>query len=223
MIARNVGLLTMVAALFGWMSGSPRATNPFPDVLDEGRASLHTMQENGPEDRRTDWETREINWRETFPQEWRSPTESSPWKYIVIHHTATERDNVASLHDSHLKRRDDDGQPWLGIGYHFVIGNGHGMGDGEIECTFRWRDQLPGAHAGHEEFNQHGIGIALVGNFEQSPPTAAQLESVRRLVGFLKRDHHIPSDRVIGHRAIKATDCPGNLFPLADIANTELQ
>ena len=60
------------------------------------------------------------------------------WDYIVLHHTASESGSVASIHEEHLRRKDKNGNAWLGIGYHFVIGNGSGMDDGEIEPTFRF-------------------------------------------------------------------------------------
>lgn len=91
-----------------------------------------------------------------------------PWKYLVLHHTATTSGDVESIHQSHLKNKDRSGNRWLGIGYHFVIGNGDGMPDGEIAPTFRWHQQLPGAHAGNKEFNDCGIGIVLVGNFAKT-------------------------------------------------------
>ena len=106
---------------------------------------------------------------------------------------------------------------WLGIGYHFVIGNGNGMPDGEIEPTFRWREQLHGADAGADEYNQHGIGIAFIGNFEKEPPTPAQLASIKQLVAVLKSEYHIDGERIIGHREVKATACPGKLFPIAEV------
>ena len=34
-----------------------------------------------------------------------------------------------------------------GLGYHFVIGNGRGISDGELYVGYRWLDQLAGAHA----------------------------------------------------------------------------
>src|SRR5262249_33711619 len=64
------------------------------------------------------------------------------WKYIVLHHTATDSGDVQSIHEAHLQNKDKNGKPWLGIGYHFVIGNGSGMGDGAIEPTFRWKEQM---------------------------------------------------------------------------------
>lgn len=149
---------------------------------------------------------------------WQPDVPARNWKSIVIHHTATNRGSVESIHATHLKRKDAKGNPWLGIGYHFVIGNGNGMRDGEIESTFRWRTQLHGAHAGNREHNQHGIGIALIGNFEEQPPTAAQLASIKRLVAVMKREYSIPAAKVIGHSKIRATKCPGKLFPLKEVA-----
>jgi hypothetical protein len=79
---------------------------------------------------------------------------------------------------------------------------------------------MHGAHAGASdpEFNQLGVGICLVGNFEEQPPSPAQIASTRRLVTYLKREFRVPEDRVIGHKDIRETECPGRLFPLADVA-----
>ena len=152
---------------------------------------------------------------------WKPSVPLRDWKHIVIHHTASESGNVETINAAHLARKDSKtGKAWLGIGYHFLIGNGSGMGDGEIEPTFRWRQQMHGAHAGVEEFNQHGIGICLVGNFENHRPSTAQLAAVKRLVGVLKSEYHIRSDKVVGHRSVKSTACPGKLFPLDEIAQT---
>src|SRR5262245_20642940 len=64
---------------------------------------------------------------------WKPTAKPRDWKYVVVHHTATESGSVESIHESHLKNKDKNGNPWLGIGYHFVIGNGAGMPDGMIE------------------------------------------------------------------------------------------
>lgn len=148
----------------------------------------------------------------TIHNPWKPTADVRDWTSIVIHHTATERGSVESIHEAHLAKE------WLGIGYHFVIGNGNGMPDGAIEPTFRWREQLHGAHAGSDEYNQQGIGIALIGNFEEEPPTAAQLMAIKRLVAILKSEYEIESERVIGHGEVKATACPGKLFPLQEVS-----
>lgn len=147
---------------------------------------------------------------------WKPQKGKREWRHIVIHHTASPRDSVESIHQAHLKRG------WEGVGYHFVIGNGNGMADGEIEPTFRWKTQMHGAHAGNEEYNQHGIGVCLVGNFEDSQPSAAQLAAVKRLVGVLKSQYEIKSANVVGHKTVKATACPGKHFPLAEVSQAEV-
>ncbi|MCH8922352.1 MAG: N-acetylmuramoyl-L-alanine amidase [Planctomycetes bacterium] len=146
------------------------------------------------------------------------PVPSRPWKTIVFHHSATPAGSVASIDAEHRLRKDSAGEPWLGIGYHFVIGNGviengHGMPDGKIEATFRWQQQLPGAHAGSRTHNASGIGICLIGNFNEAPPTKKQISSARKLVESLRRRYLIDREQVIAHRDVRATDCPGRFFP----------
>ncbi|MBI1315148.1 N-acetylmuramoyl-L-alanine amidase [bacterium] len=145
---------------------------------------------------------------------WKPSVPSRDWRHIVIHHSASEGGSVESIDKAHK------GRGWDGVGYHFVIGNGDGMGDGEIESTFRWRGQTHGAHAGNNEYNQHGIGICLIGNFDEEYPSPAQMAAVKRLVAVLKHEYGVPSDEVIAHRDVKATACPGKHFSIAEISQS---
>lgn len=138
------------------------------------------------------------------------------WTAVVLHHTATDAGSVPAIDAAHRRRLDADGNPWLGIGYHFLIGNGHGMPDGAVEPTFRWDRQIAGAHAGDRDLNATAIGIALVGNFEESEPTAAQRLALTRLIEKLAIEHDIDADAVLAHRDAKPTLCPGRHFPLAE-------
>jgi hypothetical protein len=110
---------------------------------------------------------------------------------------------------------------WDGIGYDFVIGNGTDSGDGEVEVTFRWRRQIPGAHCGGTPgnwANADGIGICLVGNFDQTVPTSRQMASLLKLVRFLQRRYGISSSRIYGHNSTPGahvTHCPGTRFPMS--------
>lgn len=151
---------------------------------------------------------------------WNFSSSAHVWKYIVIHHTATERGSVASIHKSHLQRKDAAGNPWRGIGYHFVIGNGNGMEDGEVESTFRWDEQTNGAHAGVGKYNYDGIGICLIGNFDEHAPTAGQLASLKTVISELQTRFEIESKNIIGHRDVKSTKCPGKFFPFDEITST---
>lgn len=147
------------------------------------------------------------------PREWKPAAQPRAWRFAVLHHTATAAGSVNSIDRAHRERVDSRGRKWKGIGYHFVIGNGQGMADGKIEPTFRWRDQIAGAHAGTREHNDFGIGICLVGNFEETSPTKAQLASLRRLLAELCRAFDIDPERILFHRDIKTTACPGKHFP----------
>ena len=151
---------------------------------------------------------------------WPADVPLKEWRYIVLHHTASTSGSVESIHAEHSQRSDSDGNPWRGIGYHFVIGNGDGMPDGAIEPTFRWYDQSSGAHAGVGLYNDYGVGVCLIGNFEEAPPTARQLAAVKQLVSALKGTCSIDAGGVVRHGDIKATACPGKLFPFGEIAAT---
>jgi hypothetical protein len=141
------------------------------------------------------------------------PVASRAWKSIVLHHSATDQGNVSSIDAVHRTQKDRRGRPWLGIGYHFVVGNGRQMADGEVQPTFRWLQQLAGAHAGSRDYNESGIGICLIGNFDERAPTAKQLASVRELLQTLARRYAIPRERILRHLDVQATLCPGRLFP----------
>ena len=57
----------------------------------------------------------------------------------------------------------------------------------------------------------------LVGNFESSPPTEAQVKAAKRLIRVLVKEYEIQASQIIGHSDVKATECPGNHFPLNEI------
>ena len=149
---------------------------------------------------------------------WKPDAPARKWRHIVLHHTASSAGSVESVHEAHI------GRGWDGIGYHFLIGNGKGMDDGEIQSTFRWREQIHGAHAKspNNEYNEYGIGICLVGNFEETDPSDAQLASVKRLVSVLKHEYQLTEAQVIAHRDVKATACPGKNFPIGEISRSSV-
>ena len=202
--------------------GSPYQVNPGAVEFEES-AELDSSQQIGSFKQLPTHDQESFESWKTGHQDfgWKPDVEEREWKYIVLHHTAADRGSVESIHETHLQRKDKNGNSWLGIGYHFVIGNGNGMGDGEVQPTFRWREQLHGAHAGNREYNQLGIGITLVGNFEKSPPTEAQMSSVIQLVAQLKKEYGISEDQIFGHADVKATACPGKYFPLEEIRKAD--
>jgi hypothetical protein len=137
------------------------------------------------------------------------------WWYIVIHHSGTASGSAQSFDQNHRETRG-----WRCLGYHFVVGNGNGQGDGVIIAGPRWYSQEPGAHANSNEHNVHGIGICLVGNMDEQPPTPAQWAATRALVAQLRRSYNIPPEHVLGHNQVRgggSTACPGKLTPLGEL------
>lgn len=134
----------------------------------------------------------------------------SRWRFIVGHHSAVNRGNAESYDNFHRRRGMQNG-----LAYHFVIGNGVDSGDGEIEIGNRWVQQLQGGHVRNHQVNLSGIGICLVGNFEETRPTRAQLQSFTELVHWLRYDLLGGVPRFTVHREVDRnhTVCPGRHFP----------
>jgi hypothetical protein len=150
---------------------------------------------------------------EAVPVGWVPPVPAGHWYWIVIHHSATPTGGAAAFDKMHKAKG------WDELGYHFVIGNGTDTRDGQIEVGPRWPKQKWGAHdkTPGNQFNEHGIGICLVGNFDVNHPSAAQVKSVEKLVAYLMKTYHIPPDHVLGHGETKATECPGRFMNVAAI------
>jgi len=138
-----------------------------------------------------------------------------PWRYIVIHHSATPCGSAASFDNWH---RNHNG--WDELGYHFVIGNGTLTPDGCVEVGSRWTKQKHGAHCrvgDDETYNDWGIGICLVGDFEHDRPTEAQMDALARLVDYLRVKYAIPDRCIIGHGDVDTTRCPGRYFSFGNL------
>jgi LysM repeat protein len=137
--------------------------------------------------------------------------ERSRWKYVVGHHSAINRGNARIYDRFHRERM----RMVHGLAYHFVIGNGVDSGDGQIEIGPRWLQQLHGGHVRRQDVNDSGIGICVVGNFEQTRPTRRQLEAFTELVHYLRDDVAARPPKFAVHREIDRshTLCPGRHFP----------
>ncbi len=137
---------------------------------------------------------------------------SRKWKYIIIHHSASDEGNALLFHKSHTNYRGFS----RGLGYHFVIDNGtYGKPEGYIEVSPRWIKQQDGAHCKASGMNHMSIGICLVGNFSKEEVSDKQLYSLVYLVSILKKYYHIPMKNIMGHGQVSGafTECPGKKFP----------
>lgn len=145
---------------------------------------------------------------------WYAAHPEARWECIVIHHSGSEVGGAARFGAWHRARG------WDELGYHFVIGNGSDTPDGRVEVGPRWKEQKHGAHCktADEYYNEHGIGICLVGNFDTHAPSPAQHRSLVRLVAFLCRRYHIPPSHILTHGGVTGkTDCPGEMFDVKSL------
>lgn len=117
-------------------------------------------------------------------------------KHIVIHHSAITptvgAQRIAEYHVNNLG--------WPGIGYHFVIDD-----QGAIYRTNAL--ETISYHAG--DVNRYGIGICFLGNFTDTVPTPAQLESGGKLVSWLVQEFKLTNAEIKGHKEFMNTQCPG--------------
>lgn len=145
------------------------------------------------------------------------PQEYSPSiGLLVVHHTAVRSDGdtrpgaerMRALYQYHAVNRG-----WGDIGYHYVIDD-----DGRIYQGRAGGDRVVGGHAYCN--NVGTLGIALMGNFEVEEPTQKQVKSLQWLLQHLAEQEEIDLQtdvtyhgkslpRIVGHRQLLTTDCPG--------------
>ncbi|MHC4220462.1 MAG: peptidoglycan recognition protein family protein [Planctomycetota bacterium] len=143
-----------------------------------------------------------------------APVAADRWRGIVIHHSgepAGDAESIRRLHTGHGARS---------MGYHFVIGNGNGMGNGVVHVGERWITQHPGWHAVGpyaDYYNQNAIAVCLIGNGDRRRFTDRQVTQLVSLIRRLQRQLNIPASAVRLHRDVapSLTVSPGDYFPAA--------
>lgn len=136
----------------------------------------------------TDWK-----WKTSFKN--RTST-----KYIVLHHAAVSKCTAADIHRGHQEKG------WAGIGYHFFVRK-----DGSI-----YRGRPIGAVGAHcLGWNEVSIGICAEGNFQTDIMPDAQKFALADLVSWLRFVY--PEAKVVGHKEMMATSCPGQNYPLEEL------
>lgn len=111
------------------------------------------------------------------------------WQYVYLHHS---RANVAT-----------------GQGDHFLI-----QPDGTVEATQRWRRQMePLPPVSSARMPGNAVSIQLVGDFDQLPPTQAQLVAAQQLTNNLRQQYRIPASNILLTRVPRSVASHGTKFP----------
>lgn len=125
--------------------------------------------------------------------------------YIVLHHAEAVKCTAQDVHSWHRANG------WTGIGYHFFVRK-----DGTI---YRGRPiNVVGAHV--HGMNSCSVGICAEGDYhtkDKSMPQA-QKKAIIELVKYLKENYY-PNAKIVGHKEIGDSNCPGKYYPLDEIKN----
>jgi len=141
----------------------------------------------------------ERNWR------WRlgTPSRRASTDYIALHHAAAKTCTAEQVNQWHQAKG------WCGIGYHFFVRK-----DGSI-----YRGRPLGSIGAHVSgMNNCSLGICAEGDYmiEKEMP-AAQKAAIKELLRYLKAMY--PAAKIVGHREIGESDCPGQFFPIFEMKN----
>jgi hypothetical protein len=135
---------------------------------------------------------------------------------VVVHHSViVESDDEATMREIQDLHMDDRG--WADIAYHFGVGTTGAVFEGRAL-------DVRGTHV--EGANTGSVGVVFFGNFEETVPTAEQLEAGQRLIDWLAL--RLELNHLAGHKDFNDfTDCPGRnlsyyLEALAESAGLEL-
>jgi hypothetical protein len=140
---------------------------------------------------------------DSFDKVFQTPAaiERGRWQYIYMHHSREGQGSAATM-----------SQQTGDMGDHFLIGNGQGCGDGEIQVGYRWDQQKPARPMG-ANVNDDCISICLVGDFDQTAPTSAQMRQLGQLVRSLQREFGIGSKGIVAVDRASSPAGIGRHFP----------
>ena len=121
-------------------------------------------------------------------------------KYIVIHHTASEKPsnqtNEEYIKEIEKMHRVDRG--WSTIAYHIII-----IGDKVYQCH-----PLHKKIAGVFHNNSSTINICVVGDFSKREPTETELNTIKNTIGWIKTNAY-KMPEIVYHSDLNSTECCG--------------
>jgi len=142
--------------------------------------------------------------------------------HIVLHHSLTKDSKTVSWGAIRRYHTNPEGPyKFRDIGYHYGI---ELVGD-YYEILWGRAPDETGAHCRNARMNHIGIGICVVGNYDEIEPPQGAMDKLDYLVKHLMSQYEIPWSNVIGHRDAGLMDgkdwekgefksCPGVKFPL---------
>ncbi len=138
----------------------------------------------------------------------------------TIHHTAgsntyTKAQAAGIVRSTQAYHRGS--QKWCDIGYNFLVDKFGRIYEGRVGGITQG---VRGAHTGTTEGNRYTMGVSMMGNFDVAQVPTAMKKPIADLVAWRFGRAKVPArgthvldgkrvQRIIGHRDVKATACPG--------------
>ncbi len=137
---------------------------------------------------------------------------------MFVHHTVTTNDEndpaarIRAIYRNHTQTRG-----WDDIGYNFLVDQqgriyeGRSARNGRHDGENSSGEGVVGAHAGGH--NTGSVGVALLGTFSNERPSTAAIEGLLQVLSWKADRHGVdPLNRILGHRDVRPTSCPGDDF-----------
>lgn len=140
--------------------------------------------------------------------------------HIVIHHSASA-DHPTHLNFQAIRDYHVNVNKWKDVGYNFVIDRINGRPEVFVGRTLT----EDGAHTKELSLNKVGIGICVIGNYDNETPPEDAMEVLARVCRSMMAQFEIPIENVIGHWEAQAMGgvliadrktCPGLKFSMDD-------
>lgn len=137
--------------------------------------------------------------------------------YIVVHHTTYPNTDDFSKAAAFARARqiqdDHFANGWSDSGQQFTIGRGGHVMEGRhgsLKALRGGTSFIQGAQAaGH---NAESIGIENDGLYTAALPTDPQWKALVTFVAYACQQYRVPVSKIVGHRQLSSTECPGDLF-----------
>ena len=135
---------------------------------------------------------------------------SHEWTSVVIHHLEQPAGDLETIDRNHRKAG------LHSLGFHFIIGNGNGLGDGDVQMGNRWHSQSSAAKPRdihQDNWNDGIVSICLIGNGNRRPFTEQQTVHLSHLVQRLQQELSIPAEQVFLESDLSGhSNSPGKFF-----------
>jgi hypothetical protein len=122
-------------------------------------------------------------------------------QHITIHHAGTTTGTVGPA-QFRVWQAWHQFLGWPDVAYHYIIGR-----DGLV---YEGRDHKAAGDTATEYDPTGHLLLVVEGDFDADVPTAAQIETLARLVAWGSQTFAVPLDEATGHRDHAATTCPGD-------------